>query len=53
MRDDRHSNFVFKEKKDGSLKFIGDFDGLYSSFEDPWGQSGAVSYTDLTLPTKA
>ena len=40
MRDDIHDNFVFEEKKDGSLKFIGDFDGLYSSFADPWGQSG-------------
>ena len=40
MRDDIHDNFVFEEKKDGSLKFIGDFEGLYSSFADPWGQSG-------------
>lgn len=31
---------IFRELG-GSLEFVGDFDGLYRSEADPWGQSGA------------
>lgn len=31
--------FVFSSKND-KLKFIGDFDGLYTNDENPWGQDG-------------
>lgn len=33
--------FVFKNRVDGGLEFVGDFEGLYKQSEDPWGQSGA------------
>lgn len=32
--------FVFKPREDGNLDFVGDFEGLYSTMEIPWGQSG-------------
>jgi SAM-dependent methyltransferase len=32
--------FVFRAGNDGSLRFIGDFEGLYRAEADPWGQSG-------------
>jgi SAM-dependent methyltransferase len=35
------TDFVFRDRGDGSLEFVGDFDGLYLSETDPWGQSGA------------
>ena len=31
--------FVFRENQNGKLCFVGDFDGLYASNIDPWGQS--------------
>lgn len=31
---------VFRERQDGGLVFVGDFDGLYRSDPDPWGQRG-------------
>jgi SAM-dependent methyltransferase len=36
------TEFVFRKKKSngGELEFLGDFEGLYRSEEDPWGQSG-------------
>lgn len=35
-------DFVFApDDSSGRLKFVGDFEGLYSSEDDPWGQSGA------------
>lgn len=34
--------FVFREGAHG-LEFVGDFDGLYSSTQDPWAQSGEGS----------
>lgn len=33
--------FVFKNKEDGGLEYVGDFEGLYKHSIDPWGQSGA------------
>ena len=33
-------SFVFRERDDGELEFIGDFDGLYRNEKDPWAQSG-------------
>lgn len=35
------NDFVFKETPRG-LEFVGDFEGLYKSELDPWGQSGAT-----------
>ena len=32
--------FVFRKKGDGSLEFVGDFEGLYRKVQDPWEQSG-------------
>ena len=40
LLDDNQKNFIFKETETGDLKFVGDFEGLYLSTEDPWGQSG-------------
>lgn len=31
--------FVFKEDGRGKLQFVGDFEGLYQKYEDPWGQA--------------
>lgn len=31
---------VFRERPDGGLDFIGDFDGLYRDDHDPWEQAG-------------
>ena len=31
--------FVFRKNQNGKLCFVGDFDGLYDSNIDPWGQS--------------
>ena len=38
--------FIFQEDRDGRLQFVGDFDGLYASDIDPWGQSanGDLNY---------
>lgn len=35
------NDHVFKERGDGSLRFVGDFDALYRSETDPWSQSGS------------
>lgn len=35
-------DLVFKEEG-GELKFVGDFERLYQTVRDPWGQSGAPS----------
>jgi len=32
-------DYVFKENN-GDLEFVGDFDGLYSEDDNPWGQNG-------------
>lgn len=32
---------VFRRGQDGSLAFVGDFEGLYRDIEDPWAQSVA------------
>jgi len=34
------SDFIFIQKKDGSLVFKGNFEGLYQNDDMPWGQSG-------------
>lgn len=34
------NNFVFKEES-GHLVYVGDFEGLYQSESDPWGQSAS------------
>lgn len=34
-------DFIFIRRADGGLEFKGDFEGLYQSDPDPWGQSGA------------
>ncbi len=31
---------IFQERDNGSLQFVGDFERLYETDEDPWGQSG-------------
>ena len=38
--------FIFQEDRDGKLQFVGDFDGLYASDIDLWGQSanGDLNY---------
>ena len=33
-------DFIFARRPDGVLEFKGDFEGLYQSDPDPWGQSG-------------
>lgn len=33
-------HFVFKPLPDGRLAFVGDFESLYKTEEDPWGQRG-------------
>lgn len=33
-------DYVFNVDDAGRMRFVGDFEGLYSSEEDPWGQSG-------------
>jgi 2-polyprenyl-3-methyl-5-hydroxy-6-metoxy-1,4-benzoquinol methylase len=33
-------DFIFARRPDGGLEFKGDFEGLYKSDPDPWGQSG-------------
>lgn len=33
------SQFVFRKDSEGKLKFVGDFEGLYRTSTDPWGQS--------------
>ncbi len=32
---------IFQERSNGSLQFVGDFERLYETDEDPWGQSGS------------
>ncbi|MCG7533156.1 class I SAM-dependent methyltransferase [Psychrobium sp. MM17-31] len=39
-------DFVFSFNKNGELEFVGDFEGLYQSVEDPWGQSAKGDYLD-------
>jgi len=34
-------DFIFKDDGGGGLHFIGDFDGLYESDINPWGQDGS------------
>ena len=46
--------FIFRERQDGQLEFIGDFNGLYGTHEDPWAQSGnnlgwQQAYYDFSL----
>ena len=38
--------FVFREDREGKLQFVGDFDALYASDIDSWGQSadGDLNY---------
>lgn len=36
------NDFVFRDRPDGSLAFVGDFESLYRSDPDPWEQSGMV-----------
>jgi len=33
-------DFVFRDRGDGQLELVGDFDGLYRAEADPWSQSG-------------
>ena len=39
MKELVSKEFIFRENSEGELQFIGDFDGLYTSDSDPWGQS--------------
>ena len=39
MKKKVSEEFIFQENQEGQLQFIGDFDGLYASDSDPWGQS--------------
>ncbi|MGB1298108.1 MAG: class I SAM-dependent methyltransferase [Psychrobium sp.] len=39
-------DFVFSSSKNGELEFVGDFEGLYRSVNDPWGQSANGDYLD-------
>lgn len=34
------SEFIFRKIAEDKLEFVGDFDNLYKSESDPWGQSG-------------
>ncbi|MBO6560153.1 MAG: class I SAM-dependent methyltransferase [Nisaea sp.] len=34
----KNSEFVFKDNPDGSIDFVGDFEGLYKAIDDPWSQ---------------
>lgn len=36
------TDHIFAEQSDGSLQFVGDFEGLYRSDPDPWQQAGEV-----------
>lgn len=33
-------DFIFRTKEDGTLNFVGDFEGYYRSDNNPWGQEG-------------
>ena len=33
--------YVFRTEEDGTLEFVGDFEGFYQNENDPWGQEGA------------
>lgn len=46
------NEFVFKELPNGELQFVGDFDGLYTTQPDPWGQTGDI-YSKSVTPTTA
>lgn len=35
----RSGDYIFREREDGGLEFVGDFEGLYRNDPDPWGQS--------------
>ena len=39
MRADGSRDFIFRRDESNRLHFVGDFDGLYSSHDDPWNQS--------------
>ncbi len=45
MMDDDTSpdDFVFRKGADGNLEFVGDFETLYQTEEDPWNQSAGDS----------
>ena len=44
MDDDTSSgDFVFRKGADGNLEFVGDFETLYQTEEDPWDQSAGDS----------
>lgn len=36
------SDHIFAERPDGTLQFVGDFEGLYRDDPDPWQQAGTV-----------
>jgi SAM-dependent methyltransferase len=38
-------DYIFTKRADGTLEFKGDFEGLYRSEPDPWGQSGTQPRT--------
>lgn len=40
MYESPSDGYVFTHRADGKLEFKGDFEGLYQSDPDPWGQSG-------------
>ena len=40
-------DFIFEKTEDGNLNFVGDFDGLYKTDEDPWGQTGSSSDVEM------
>jgi len=45
------SDFIFQETDGGSLRFVGDFEGLYDAEDDPWGQSGRGGALDTYYET--
>lgn len=44
---------VFADNGAGGLKFVGDFDGLYSDEEDPWEQSGSGDSAEYYRESRA
>ena len=39
LNQNQKNDYMFREKEDGTLDFIGDFESFYLSDPDPWGQS--------------
>lgn len=39
-RSDEKEEYIFQKNEDGSLKFVGDFEGYYKNENDPWEQTG-------------